>query len=319
LELIQATCNVMSAVVPSLYVPVATSCALAPSGMKTGLGVIMIAVNTGGGNVAVPIKGSEAEVLPATALSAADLIPDVVGTKFTCAVQLAPGASPTPHVLALTKNCVASKPVNTSATAALVVPPVFVTVNVAGALVAPTEIVPKLPDPVSMRLGGSGNVAVPANNTVAETLPATALNVADLFPAVVGTKLTCAVQLAPGASPAPHVLPLTMNCVASRPVSTSATVALVVPPVFVTVSVAGALVAPTEVVPKIPDPVTMRLGGNGNVAVPVSGTVVEMPPPDSVSVAVFAPTVVGAKLASVEQLAPTGRIAGAHVLPDITN
>jgi hypothetical protein len=104
------------------------------------------------------------------------------------------------------------------------------------------------------------------------------------------------------------------------PVSVAVSTPLGEPPVFVTVTVVGALNVVAGVVAKsIDDGDGLRTAGDGESTAPFSSADAVTPLPATVSNALLAPAVVGEKLTWSTQLPPGGSAPGVHVPPTTEN
>ncbi len=140
-------------------------------------------------------------------------LPAAVGAWTTLMVQLAPGPSVLPQVVALMANWSALVPTTLIPTLASWEPPVLLSVNPNVAELVPVGRLPKswlsgLSTPL-----GDGEVAIPER--VAVSAPPGSLEVtwsiALWLPAAVGAWTTLMVQLAPGPSVLPQVVALMAN------------------------------------------------------------------------------------------------------------
>jgi hypothetical protein len=133
----------------------------------------------------------------------------------------------------------------------------------------------------------------------------------------VGVNVTVAVQLAPGASPAPPIGQL-LVCAKSPVLPVARLIPEMIrfdPPVLVIVTICGALVTPTLVVGNVND-VGFGVIAGAVIPVPVSVTVCGLVTSESVMVScpVSTPVVVGANLTLILQLRPGAKAAPMQLL-----
>src|SRR5437016_2226284 len=190
--------------------------------------------------------------------------------------------------------------------------PVFVSVTVIGALVVASGWLPKPrlvganPTPRSEeRRVGKESSGLPPALSVRESVPVRA-------PEAVGVKVTLMVQFAPAAKVAGLVgQALAPVLVAAKsPEAANELIVKAAAPVFVSVTVIGALVVASSWLPK-----SRLVGANptpGAVPFPLSVMICGLPPALSVSdsVPVRAPEAVGVKVTLMVQFAPAGKVAG---------
>jgi hypothetical protein len=168
--------------------------------------------------------------------------PLTVGAKDTPAVQLAPGANDPTQVY-----CVQLKPwlaeIERAGTAYALE---FEIVTVCAALVPPGTTAPKF-KASGLTLRPDAVCVVPPRPTFTAATPGDdeeILKAAALPPVVCGLKTTCSTQLAPAASVAPHVVAEIEKLPSAEPVICQLSPASDAPPVFVTVTLWGALATP---------------------------------------------------------------------------
>src|SRR5207249_3387623 len=252
------------------------------------------------------------------ALSATDSVPvrapKAVGVKVTLMVQFAPAAKVAGLVgQALAPVLVAAK--SPEAANELIVKaavPVFVSVTVIGVLVVASGWLPK------PRLVGANPTpgAVPFPLSVMSSGVRRAVSVSDSVPVrapeAVGVKVTLMVQVPPAAKVAGLVgQALAPVLVAAKsPEGANELIVKAAAPVFVSVTVIGALVVASSWLPK-----SRLVGANptpGAVPFPLSVMICGLPPALSVSdsVPVRAPEAVGVKVTLMVQVPQIGRAAG---------
>ena len=235
----------VSVTVCALLVPATTTL---PKGRLTGL---RLTVNAG---TPVPDSGALLGLLAALVVnvSAADRTPVAEGVNVTLTAQLSPAARVPPQVFAEMAKSAAFTPVRAMLAIVSVAVPLFVSVTVCAAVVAPITIFPKL-RLVGLRLtAGTGGVTpVPDSAALSGLLEALVrkIRVADRAPKTVGMNVTLTAQLSPGPRLAPQVFAEMAKSPGLAPPRVMLVIVTVAGPVFVSVTVCGLLVTPRPTLP----------------------------------------------------------------------
>src|SRR5206468_233151 len=276
----------------------------------------LVGANPTPGAVPFPLRESICGLPPAS--SASDSVPvpapEAVGVTVTLMVQVPPAAKVAGLVgQALAPVLVAAK--SPEAANELIVKaavPVFVSVTVIAVLVVASSWLPK------PRLVGAnptpGAVPFPLRENICGLPPASSASdsVPVRAPEAVGVKVTLMVQFAPAAKVAGLVgQALAPVLVAAKsPEAANELIVKAAAPVFVSVTVIGALVVASSWLPK-----SRLVGANptpGAVPFPLRENICGLPPASSASdsVPVRAPEAVGVKVTLMVQFAPAAKVAG---------
>jgi hypothetical protein len=258
-----------------------------------------------GADVPMPVRLVLADVVPAVTIRVAAAAPVVVGLKETTTVQLPLGASPDAQ-LDMRVNEDAEAPLMVDVIAPVSAVPLLVTLRLNDDVV-PVGTLPKSTEfGEIVSLGAGAAVPVPDNATVAVAPPPLTVRAADAAPALVGAKVTAAIQPAPCASPEAQLEATTKeDAEAPEMANVSAPVAEV--PLFVMLRLNDDVVF-TGTLPKstlLGDMV--NLGADASIPMPVSATVATESPPVTVSVADRRPSPDGLKVTAAVQMAPGAR------------
>lgn len=269
-------------------------------------------------NAVTPVPESDALFgLPAALVvkvSAADRTPVADGVNVTLTAQLTPAARVPPQVFAEMAKSAAFAPVRVMLAIVSVAVPLFVSVTVCAAVVAPTTKFPKDKPAGGLRLtAGTGGVTpVPDNVAVSGLLEAFVrkIRVADRAPKTVGMKVTLTAQLLPAVRLAPQVFAEMVKSPGFAPPRVMLVIMTVAGPVFVSVTVCGVLGTPKPVLGNV-RLVGLRLTANAGTPLPDSGALFGLLEAlvVNVSAANRVPVVDGVNVTLTTQFAPTARLA----------
>jgi len=256
---------------------------------------------------AVPENSELAVICPVIA-------PAADGANSIPAVQLAPLTNTAVQVVCAPFN---SNPVVTASCRSEIPDcPEFVTVTIWVALTVPTSVSANV-NCAGAIPSAAGVNPIPLKLAIAFAAPLVELDAVSepvRPPATEGVKLTTTEQLPPAASVPPGSDAQLDELTAKSPEITIVNPVSAKPPVFDTVTVCPALVFPTVVPGKL-TAVGLRLRAAGKPPVPVTATTTGATPKlvlDTVTVPLWLPLTVGAKITGTVQLAPAAS-CGPHV------